>query len=329
MKYLRTFTAFLGSAALTIWLVGLFFLYYLTIAVWSKEAFASFITLLSTNNLARFAYFVFFLNVTFRVYGALKALWPARAGFFMRLPLYVGLILFLFSFAMSLNFRQTKWLLVGEGDRPEIPWEQTAFQVVHIESALEKKALRTEESLIFDYEPAITLADRNGIRYTIGAFPPRLVRSTFMHILNFGIGPGVELKRGNEVVSRGELALRLTPFGVVDSFGMQPFPYKFYVSILPNRVIQKGKETARDYDLEKPRYGVEIVKGDTVIARGETDTMISFDGDMSLSFFTPANWVLLEVVHDPFLVSLGVGFALFLIGIFLYLFSFTRLRMTL
>lgn len=326
MKLMRSCMVFLRSTTLTIWLVGLFLLSYLTVAVWSKEALGFFIMLLSSNNLFRFAYLVFFLNVTLRSVTALIILWPARARFFLRMPLYIGLVIFLFSFAMSVNIRQTKWILVGEGDIPDIPWEQNAFQVAHVESALEKKALRTEESLIFDYEPTLTVTDRNGVHYAIGAFPPRRALSTFMHVLNFGIGPGVELRKKDVIVARGEVALRLIPFGSVDTFDMPPFPYKFYLSLLPNRVIKKGKEIARDYDLEKPRYGIEIVKGEKVIAKGETDTQITFDRDMSLTFYKPANWVQLEVVHDPFLIGLGVGYALIFIGLISYVLEIVVFR---
>ncbi len=322
MKRLGRLMSFIGSTTLTVWLVGLFIVYYLSMAVWSKEAFATYITHLSRNNLFRIFYIIFFLNVTARIFSAFRALWSSKIRFFLRLPLYAGLVVFLFSFFMSLNIREYKWLIVGEGDVVELPHELGLLRIVRVESALKKRALRTEEAVIFDYEPKVVLQDERGERHTIGAFPPRLVSGTWMHILNFGIGPGVELRRDGEALFKGEIALRLTPFGSVDSFRIEPFPYKFYVSILPNRIVRKGKEAGRDYDLSAPRYQVAVAKGDKMIAKGETDAELMFDGDMSLKFFPPSDWVALDIAHDPFYPWFVSGLLLLLIGVVLYPFSF-------
>jgi len=314
--------AFLRSKTLTVWLVGIFLINYISVAVWSKEAFATLVSNLSTNNLFRGLYILFFLNVSFRTIRALRDLLPHRLAFVLRLPLYAGFLIFLFSFFMSLNFRQQDQVVLGEGHMMKLPWENSAFRASSLVPAFKKRALRTDDSAIFDYEPGVTLEDKDGIRYAVKAFPPMLVHSSFMHVLNFGLAPSVELRRNNEVVSQGQLALRLTPFGKADSFEMSPYPYTFSLSIQPNRIIKKGKESARDYDLARPLYQVEISKGETIIARAETDTAISFDGNMSLRFFPPGDWVLLEVARDPFLVGFVAGLLLLVFGAVLYPFSF-------
>lgn len=317
---MKRFTQFLGSKTLTVWLTGFFVIYYLTIAVWSKEAFASFIINLSRNNLFRSAFALFFLNVTIRVSKALIRLWPSKPIFLLRLPLYLGMPILLFTFFIGPSFRDTMQIPVTKGDIVEIPWEGAYLSVTGIEPALKKKALRRDDSSIFDYEPGITLMDGRG-SYRIGAFPPKRVGSTFMHILNFGIAPGVELRRNNEVVAAGNVALRLTPFGVVDSFELERLPYRFYLNIIPNRVIKKGREAEREYDLDRPLYEAKVIKGDRMIYKGSTDAAILFDGDTSLSFSAPVDWVLLEVVHDPFLIPFIVGLILTSFGILLYPFS--------
>ncbi len=317
MKRLSAITSFIGSRMLTVWLGGVFIIYYLSVAVWSKEAFASLVAELSGNNLFRFLYIMFCMNVIVRMLGSLRGV-RHRYKFVFRLPLFAGLIMLLISFFMSLNFRKDMRQLAGEGDLMEFPWEKGGLQVVRVEPALKKNALRTDDSAIFDYEPGATLMDGNGAYHSIRAFPPVKAGSTYLHVLNFGIGPGVELRRGNEVVSKGYMALRLTPFGSVDSFELEPFPYKFLVSIIPNRVIKRGGETARDYDLEKPLYRVSVTKGDRLIAEAETDSSITFDGNMTLGFFTPADWVLLEAAHDPFLVWFASGLVLLLSSFILY-----------
>ena len=315
--------AFLRSRTLTVWLVGLFIVYYLTMAVWVGEAFGRYVSHLSSSNVFRAYYLLFFVNALLRSYDALRGAWPQRRNVFLRLPLYLGLIIFLAAFFLGLNFRQTQWLRpMGRGDVISVPWEARSYQIIAVVPALEKKVLRTEDDIrIFDYEPGITIRDKSGRQHLIGAFPPRKIGSTYYHVLMFGIGPGVELRKRNEVVVKGQVALRLTPFGAVDAFDLPPFPYKFYLAIVPNRLIKKGKETARDYDLEHPRYRVEIVKGDQVIAKAETGTKVPFDGDMELSFYEPDDWVIIEAVRDPFVIWFISGFCLFVVGLILYPFS--------
>ena len=199
-----------------------------------------------------------------------------------------------------------------------VPWEKGSCQILSVEPALKKRALRTDDIAIFDYEPGITMKDAEGRTHAIRAFPARKVGSTYYHVLQFGIGPGVELRRNREVLVRQQVALRLTPFGVVDTFELPQQPYTFHLSIVPNHIIQKGKETARDYDLTRPRYHVEIVKGDRMLARGETDTSLAFDGTMSLSFFPPDDWVIIEAVYDPYLLWLAAGAGLVVLGLILF-----------
>ena len=322
MSALRIILLFLRSRTLTVWLVGLFVLYYLTMAVWVGEAFGRYILHLSSSNLFRAYYLVFLLNVLLRSFDALKGAWPVRPRFFLRLPLLVGLALFLAAVFLSLNVRRTEWLPpIGDGDVISLPWEGRPYRVVAVEPALKKKALRTDNAAVFDYEPGIIVEDERGRRSAVRAFPPARVGKSYLHVLNFGIGPGIELRKSGADVWKGNVALRLTPFGVVDTFELPEIPYKFYLSIIPNRIIKKGKETARDYDLARPRYLVEIVKGDRVVVREETDSEISFDGSMSLLFFPPADWVLLEAVYDPFLPLFVAGLGLLFVGVFLYPFS--------
>ncbi len=328
MKGMEKILAVLRSKALTIWLLGLFIIYYVSVAVWSEEAFGCLIENLGHNTFFQVIYLLLFFNVTIRTVRRLMRLWPQKFVFFFRLPLYAGVILLLVSLFLSLNIRKSKWILAGEGDILDIPGDRASLQVVKIHSALEKNALRTADSLIFSTEPTVRLVDRQNSLFTIGAFPPRKVRSTYMHILNFGIGPGVELRDGNATVVRTYVALRLTPFGSVDKFELAPYPYQFYLSILPNRTVKKGREALQEYDLEKPRYRVEVVKGDRTIAQGETDEQIAFDRTMSLRFHQPSDWVLLDVAYDPVLPLFVAGLLLSAAGVLLYPVSLFRNRRT-
>ncbi len=299
MNRIKTLLYFLGSKTLTAWLAGVFVIYYLTAAVWSKEAFAYFVSGLSRKPVFQTWYSLLLINVAIRSTISLLSIRHEKLKVLLRLPLYIGMVLFLFSFFMSLNARQHRLIILGEGDVFDLPWERTMFRVVRVESALEKNAIRTEASAIFDYEPGIIISDWRGNEYHVTAYPPKKVISGYMHVLNFGIGPGVKISRNSLTLMKAEVALRLTPFGSVDKFEMEP--YTFYISILPSGTVKKGRETAREYNLKKPRYRIEIVKGDKTITKAETDSSVSFDNGMRLDFFPPADWVLLEAVYDPFL----------------------------
>ncbi len=311
----------LGSKALTFWMIGLFIFYYLTVAVWSKEAFGRFIQYISSNNLARALYIIFFVNVTLRIIKSLYGLKNRPGRLLLRLPLFLGIVLFLFSSFMSVNTRQSKWELLGEGDLLVLPWESLKFRVVRIESALKRDLLRMDDSLLFDYEPFITLIDTGGRQYRIGAFPPKKAGTTYMHILNFGLAPGVELRRDGKTLLKGEVALRLVPFGSVDSFELKGFNYTVYLHILPNRIIRRGQEVARNYDITAPLYQVEVLKGETTVFRGTSKQPILFDG-YELVLYPPTFWVLLEVAHDPFYMAFIVALGLLIVGVVPFLISF-------
>lgn len=310
---MRTAIAILGSKTATLILSSMFVLYYLTVAVWSKEAFASIVKGLSSNFGFQVWYVLLLLNVAIRSIRAASRLRHHRVMMLLRLPLYAGVVLFLLFFFLSLNARERRLLVVGEGDIISLPWDEMPLRVEHVVPALERNSLKTKDSAIFDYEPGLVLMDAVGNRYDIGAFPATRVGRGYMHVLNFGIGPGVELKKDGETLMKGEVALRLTPFGSVDTFEFSP--YVVYMSILPSRTIKKGGETAREYDLSKPLYHVEIVKGEQVVAKGDTDTAISFENGMTLSFLTPADWVLLEAVYDPFYPLFVFSLILLLAGL--------------
>lgn len=320
---LERIRSFLGSPTLTAWLVGLFVLYYLTMAVWLDEAFSRYVGHLSSGVVFRLFFLCFLVNTALRVADHIAHLRGRPARLLLRLPLLLGLVLVLATFFLSLNVRQLQWTQpVGKDDPIVLPWETERFRIIAVEPALAKRALRTDATRIFDFEPAITIVGSDGRPRTIGAFPPRKAGKTYLHVLTFGLGPDIELKKGNEVLGRGFVALRLVPFGSADTFSLAGQPYQFSLSVLPNRMTQKGTETARSYDLDRPRYQLEVVKGDQMIAKEETEGSVSFDGDMTISFFPPSDWVIVEAVRDPFLPWFAFSLLLLACGVLLYPFSF-------
>lgn len=305
----------LGSRTLTLWLMGIFILGYLTVAVWSKEAFGTFVVALTENSPVIAAYLLFSINILLRGVVVVGSMWGQKSRLMLRLPVYAGAVIVLFSFFFSLNLRAHQWMIVGEGDVFQLAWEEAPFRVVQVDAPIKKQMLVLEKSTLFAYEPTVTIEDRTGVIRIVGAFPPAQVGSSLLHIMNFGVGPGVELRDGNEVLKRGAVALRLIPFGNVDTFEIPHYPYKFSISILPTKIVKKGRETARDYDLSKPRYRIEVMKGDRMIVQAESEEGVMLDEGMSLWFFPPAAWVHLEAVYDPFRTYLIIGLALLAAGL--------------
>lgn len=319
MSSLSSAISFLRSKTLTAWLLGLFIFYYLTLAVWSDEAFAKYVGHLSSNNFFRAFYLLFLINMVFRTWDILRAAWSEKVRFFLQCPFYLGLVLVLFSFFLSLNFRKVEWLPpTGVGDIIKVPWDSRSYQIVSVVPAIKKKALRTDDSAIFDYEPGAALSDPEGRTYTIGAFPPRKVGQSYMHVLTFGIGPDIEVRKQGKTIWKRPVALRLIPFGVVDVLEIPVLPHRFFISIVPNKIIKKGRETAKDYDLDRPRYYVEITKGDSILARQEIEKDILFDDGLSLHLESPSDWVLIEAAYDPFLIWFAGSIFLFAVGAFTY-----------
>ena len=319
MERIKMIIALLGSRALTVWMAGIFIMLYITLAVWSREAFATIIVGLTTWGFIRTCYLLLCLNVLTRVAVSLKRSWPDKKLFVLRTPLLVGLVVLLISIFFSLNARKIEWIIAGEGDVLAFPWETSSFRVVRIEHAIRQSTLVTAGSPLFAYEPAMDVEDDAGMRYRIGAFPPERIRSSYFHILRFGIGPEIELWRGKTLLAKETVPLNLIPFGMTDSFGLPSQPYRFFVTILPNRVVKKGRESASEYELDHPRYLLEVVKGERTIAKAETlDGMISFDDVMSLRFFPLLDWVHLEAVYDPFRTWFLAGLSLILIGFISY-----------
>lgn len=321
MSRLRYVLLLLGSPVITILLAGTAFVTYLTVAVWSKEAFAWMMMQLRTAPLAQFLAVLFALNVTVRCARAVTVSWGTGIRLLLKVPLLLGTVMFIWSFLLSGIYRESRWLVVGLDDVIEVSG-LGELQVTAVNPALDEQVFRSETTTgIFRYEPALMLRDSSGTEYRVGAYPPRRIGTTYQHVLNFGIGPGVELSEGGRVIARGYVALRLLPFGNVDFFELPPHTDKFYLSILPEETVMRGDRKVQKYDLKRPNYHVEVVRGDRTVFSGEGREGVDFNGTMRLGFFEPSHWVQLELVRDPFLLPFAGGLLLIIFGAVLYPFS--------
>lgn len=322
MSRLQRLAAFLFSPVLTVGMLTVVFVSYLSFSVWSSEAFAWHMTQLKNSLPAQLLAVLFVLNVSGRTVQAAWNLRQSRLRLLMRLPLFLGLIIFLSAFFLSHVFRSVRWELVGEGDMVS-PGPGREYRVIRVDPALDDEVYRSETSTgVFRYEPRLMLADPAGGQYTVGAYPPRRIAGDYFHVLNFGIGPGIELIDRGQTVSKAYVALRLLPFGSVDSFKIPPYPYLFHLSVLPGKTLMQGERRVRHYDLKHLRYRIEIEKGEKVILREESDDTVVFDGQMRIRYFGSDKWILLEEVRDPFLVWFVTGLFLLAAGLVVYPFSF-------
>jgi len=310
----------IGSPVLTIWFITAFVLYYLSVSIWSSEAFAKFIWALSHIFVVKLIYVLFFLNICIRIYGFfIKEAKARKERLLLRAPLLLGLVLFLATSFLSVNVRKNKWVLAAEGQSIKVQWESGMFKVVEIKPALKERTLRMEGSGIFDFEPKALILGPDGDFYKIGAFPARKVSKTYIHVLNFGLAPGLELLKEGRTIQKGYLALKLLPFGSVDKFSLQG--YEFYIHIVPNKTIKKGDITAREYDIKNPVYNIEILKGDRRILTARIQKKVSFEG-FTLRLHPPIFWELLEMVYDPVYPFFLGSLIMILIGVLLYPWSF-------
>jgi hypothetical protein len=174
---------------------------------------------------------------------------------------------------------------------------------------------------IFAYEPKLTVLDRFSQKSEIGAFPPRKLNDTYYHILNLGIAPGVRLLQGEIIKSQGYMILRVLAPGSSDNFEIPPYPYRFSVSLEPDNTAHRGHRKASEYNLKQPQYNVRVFRGEKIIAEGTSRNGIKLD-NLTLHFFQPIYWALVEGVKDPALPVMHAGVVLITFGVPLYLIQF-------
>ncbi len=328
MRLVRKAYGLLSSKALLIWLVGGWVVYYVTLAVWSKEAFAGFISGLGKNPLIQAPYIVFLvclllniIRVGLRAPSVARPLRkgpraPAQQGL-LRLLLWIflplGVFLFLTGYFVSATLRKEAQFLVGGGEVVKAS-PKDEYRVKEVIPALDEETFTSagQEAWVFQYEPRVVLS-RGDEDFEVGAFPPKRIRGVYFHILNFGIAPGVRLSEDGSVLQEGYAALRLLPPGSEDDFELPPF-YKVSLRLAPERTIEKGAQSIKLYSLKSPSYETTVYKGQEVLFEGNSKDGIGFEG-RTLTFFEPGYWVLLVMVKDPGVMPIVAGIFFILVGI--------------
>ncbi len=316
MKYLKRSVVILSSRTCLLWLFGGWILYYVLSAIWMDEAFANFVNGIEGNILIQAPLILFlvsgYLNL---VRSSKEILKRSTMHFILWMSMPLGALLFLTAFSLSISQRESGQRIAGEGDLVKPPWVQDGYRLVRIEPGLRPSILNSEWDVgIFAHEPKLTMVDRSSRQYTVGAFPPEKLGNTYYHILNFGIAPGIRLQQGQKILNEGYMPLRILTFGSSDFFEIPPLPHRFLVSLEPEKSVLREKREALQYNLYSPRYRVRVFRGDRIIHEGNSGEGIRFDG-LTLRFFEPSYWVLIEAVKDPAMPLLRFSLFLIVLGI--------------
>lgn len=310
-----------SSKGLLLFLLGGWIFFYVTYAVFSKEAFAFFMLGLKEKLYIQLPFAAFIASLGLYSLRRAAELGKSPLRLALWLPLSIGFVVFLSGALMSAALRQEEKRLVGEGDIYSPPWRQSvSYEVKKIIPGIKDETFKSERSEggLFSYEPKVVLAGEDldrGREYNVGVFPPRRINGVYYHILQFGLAPGVRIYGGQGLLDEGILALRLLPPGVEDEFRLQSLPHLFRLKIAPERVEKKGESSVAFYNLKRPTYEVEVIKGDETVSEGTSSRAIDFDGAYRLEFDPPGYWVWLEVVEDPGVLPLAAGIFLIALGL--------------
>lgn len=289
--------------------------------IWDKEAFAHFISGLQSNPVIQLPFLLFlfsgYLNVV-RASAAAFADSMARALRIAVLPL--GLMLVFTGGFLSITTRQFEWITAMPGDFIQPHWSDDRYTVIDVDPGLDDRILDLEVENaggLFKYEPKIAVQDSRSNKYLIGAFPPSKIGDSFLHVLNFGLAPSLSISEQGVVKAQEYVPLKILAPGSSDTFEIQPLPYNFLISMEPEKVYQKGKVKAAEFNMRDPLYRIRVLKGQEVIAEEVTKDKVQFS-DVSLGIQKPVFWVQLEAVRDRgvYLIITGLFFVVF--GIPLY-----------
>ncbi|TAN42227.1 MAG: hypothetical protein EPN22_12965 [Nitrospirae bacterium] len=226
-----------------------------------------------------------------------------------RLMLPLGLMLFLTGFYISITERGFEWIMIAEGHKIKPAWSAQELTVRRIKPGIgEDRVDRKDNNLIFAHEPKVTVADPQMKLYDIGAFPPAKIGNTYMHILNFGLAPGLIISHEGDKKDEGYIPLRIISPGNSDTFNLPGHPYKIQMELI---------ETI---DITKPLYGIKVYKDEMVVKELHTRDLFEIDG-ITVEVKQPIFWVMIEAVKDHGVLFVIFGGLLVVIGGPLYFLS--------
>lgn len=313
----KTSLNFLSSKALLLWLLGGWLLFYVSSAIWMKEAFAFFVSGLADNPMIQIPYLLFLISGWFNFIRVFRDKFRSnKIAFAAWLMLAVGALLYLSGFFLSVNTRHAGTLIVGKGDTVAPPWGSGSYQISSVSLGLKESLGISEDGGYLEYEPKITLTDESLNKYEVGAYPPARIGGTYFNIMDLGLAPGIKFYENGFLATDGYMVLRLLPPGAPASFYLEPYPFKFLVALSPSSY--EGDHAVPVFSLKSPVYSTRVFKGETLIAEAGAGEELSFD-NYSLAYTEPDQWVLLQASKDPGMPLVKYGIFIFIFGIPVYL----------
>lgn len=304
------------SPAAMFWLIAVWVLFYSTLAIWTKEAFGTYMARLPGQPLlqAPLVAFILVAAVNYFYYAAarVRASWIS-APLWLLAP--AGVLLFLAGFYISAAFSSSGKIYVAKDSTVQPPWQASPLVVSKVDTGLREEIIDmgAGEGLIFSLSPRLYL-DGGTIRHEVGVFPPTRVGDTYYHIMDFGLAPGVRVSRDDAVLIDGYVNLRILPPGIRDSFEIIPLPYRFAIRMLPEREVFKGRAKLGVYRPDSHLYNVVIEKGQEIVFEGDSSGPIELDG-LTISFYEPDYWFWLEGARNPGYMVLAAGLVLLATGL--------------
>ncbi|MCK4911252.1 MAG: hypothetical protein KAR83_06405 [Thermodesulfovibrionales bacterium] len=305
----------LFSGRVMFWLIWCWVLLYVTLAVWGEEAFASFVHAHSRYPLvfiiSCFSILVFAGNLAryvlrgFRTRGMLIIPW---------LILPAGVLIFLAGFVAMAGYGKSKLMVLQEGQEFRLPASSQPYVVESLDVDVLDTYFEADQGFgILRSEPNVMLA-RGGVRHRVGAFPPASFDGVYSNILDFGIAPGMVLLERGRIVLRGNSNMRILPPGTQDFFEIEGLPYRIYLRIAPDRIVERAGEKIKLYDLASPKYFVRVEHGDETVFDGTSDQEILFK-EYQLRFEPYVYWVWLEFKKGIGIPLVWAGSALIALGL--------------
>ncbi len=306
MTLVRSIVNVLASKAMLFWLIALWFLYYMTVAVWGSEAFDHFVAGVRDGFFFKVPFLLCIVNLLVNlVRRGIANSRKSVLSFLLWVPLALGVVLLPLAFFVSTNFKQTERIIAGEGDTVTSIDGAGLYTVKAIHPHLKDSVLDMDEGkAFFSHEPQIVLSDGNA-DFNVGVYPPRKLGSSYFHIMEFGLAPGIRIVENGTTLIEGYMPQRILPPGSSDLFTVNGLPYRFEMKLSPEKTIEKGNVAARVYSLRAPAYNVRILAGEQPVWEGISASQVRF-GRYTLSFFEPGYWVRIEIVQDyaaPFLLT--------------------------
>lgn len=313
----------LSGRKMLLWLLGLWAMLYIGYAIWAKEAFSFFILMLSSNIVfqAPFALFLFSMIANI-IRSSIRRFRESALGFFLWIPLSMGIFIFMAGFFISAVYRHTGTIFVMQGDIVKPPWQDVVYVIDGIDPAIKEEfvsGIDDDEKSggflgVFKHEPRIVLR-RGASTIEVGAFPAKNIDGTYYHILDFGLAPGIRLTDSSgRVIKQGHAVKRLIPPPSADWLELDPLPYEIRMWIEPYKTIEKNRAMLKYYNLKSPHYMIRVERGESTVFENIVKNRAEFEGYM-VEFSPPTYWVRLEAAKSPGMPLMYAGIILITVGL--------------